>query len=368
MQHTITQLLSESSDFDEEKFKKYFTKLATKLRALEEYKYLPPKFSYAFETLLEFYDVALKEITHSDSKQRLIKTSYNKRMSRKSISRSSSSGSSMNSSMMGYYGSRNKRAKQHNRSTYSNNSNKSSKSKVSKSGNRNYTTTRKGTKSGTGVRLRNTAKGKYLIIMFYLGHRGHSKSHGGSTISSMNSSIDRTQRVINEISDTDSDEALERRHRRERVKTEEKKTRKYKFQDGQFNRGAKINDAYGNPKITMIQTTQNFNTITNNTNIIDTSGFPDLKTEKVANRLIKRKKNASEIGYLNFPSRSTQKIRQMQEESNNYNNSRDLITMQKEVLQKAGITGGALTQFKKRKQRRLIKQLMEENENNYGSQ
>lgn len=112
----------------------------------------------------------------------------------------------------------------------------------------------------------------------------------------------------------------------------------------------------------MIQTTQNFNTITNNTNIIDKSAFPDLKNEKVSNRLLKRKKNASEIGYLNFPNRSSQKIKQIQDD---IMISKNLQRLKNEMVQKSLAVGGALTQFKKRKQRRMIKQMMEQ-ESGYG--
>jgi glutaredoxin 2 len=114
---------------------------------------------------------------------------------------------------------------------------------------------------------------------------------------------------------------------------------------------------YKDPPITMIQTTQNFNTITNNTNIIDKSSFPDLTTEKVANRLLKRKKNASEMGYLNFPNRSPQKINQIQDE---IRINKNLERLKNEMVQKSLAVGGAVTQFKKRKQRRMIKKMMDQ--------
>ena len=47
----MTQLLSDSSMFEEDKFRKYFMKMVTRMRELEKVKYLPPKFSYAYENL-----------------------------------------------------------------------------------------------------------------------------------------------------------------------------------------------------------------------------------------------------------------------------------------------------------------------------
>ena len=114
--------------------------------------------------------------------------------------------------------------------------------------------------------------------------------------------------------------------------------------------------------ITMIQTTQNFNTITDNSGLLDNPEFPNLKAEKVANRLLKRKKNASEIGYLNFPNRSTQKIKQLNED---ILVNKNIQKLKNEMLQKSQAVGGALTQFKKRKQRRIIKQMMDQ-DSSYG--
>jgi hypothetical protein len=117
----------------------------------------------------------------------------------------------------------------------------------------------------------------------------------------------------------------------------------------------------------MNKTAQNFNTIANNAYSGNGFGqFPDLKSEKVANRLLKRQKNGSEIGYLNFPSRSTNKIKQMHNEDELMKKN-NLVSLKNEMMQRSAAVGGALTQFKKKKQRRMIKQLMEENAGNYGS-
>eukprot|EP00344_Euplotes_crassus_P000570 CAMPEP_0197014194 /NCGR_PEP_ID=MMETSP1380-20130617/69275_1 /TAXON_ID=5936 /ORGANISM="Euplotes crassus, Strain CT5" /LENGTH=45 /DNA_ID= /DNA_START= /DNA_END= /DNA_ORIENTATION= len=40
--------------------------------------------------------------------------------------------------------------------------------------------------------------------------------------------------------------------------------------------------------------------------------------------------------------------------------------LKNEMIQKSAAVGGALTQFKKRKQRRMIKQMMNEENNGYG--
>lgn len=361
MQHSIVQLLTENSEFDELRLRKYFTKLVTKLRSLEQYKYLPPKFSYAFETLLEHCEVELKDISTNDSGQRLIKTSYNKRKNRKSNSRSSScSGSSVGSSMLGYYKQTKKGKKKMNKTTYSSGSEMSSSSKRKRAHSRDYNTTRKVIKSGPGFRLIHKKKGKGCSFKPIV-NRKKSKSNKGSTISSINSSLDHPSNVIGEMSDSDSDELTDKRRRRQRVKTEEKKFRKYNLKNNANNQP---NSNLGNPQITMIQTTQNFNTITNNTNMMmESKGFPELKTEKVSDRLLKRKKDTSEIGYLNFPNRSTRKINKMHQDSA----SQDLTHLKNEMIQKSVGVGGALTQFKKRKQRRLIKQLMEDTANGYGS-
>lgn len=71
-------------------------------------------------------------------------------------------------------------------------------------------------------------------------------------------------------------------------------------------------------------------------------GFPNLKTEKVADRLLKRKTNTSEIGYLNFPNRSSHKIKQMHQDTA----SQDFTHLKNEMIQKSIAVGGALTQFK----------------------
>lgn len=162
-----------------------------------------------------------------------------------------------------------------------------------------------------------------------------------SSLSSVNSSIHTPGGVINEISDSESED-FEAKLRKKRVKTEEKKTRKH-------NKDSKSSHLY---------------TITNNTNIIYNSAFPDLKTEKVANRLMKRKtKNSSEIGYLNFPVRSTQKIQQIKNETMM---NKNISKLKQEMFKKSAAIGGALTQFKKRKQRRMIKQMLNEENSSYG--
>lgn len=51
----------DSKQFNEDTFKHIFTKLVVKLRSLEDYKHLPPKFSCAYEELLNFYDIDLDE-------------------------------------------------------------------------------------------------------------------------------------------------------------------------------------------------------------------------------------------------------------------------------------------------------------------
>jgi len=102
MQHTVVQFLEQSDEFDHDRFKRYFVKLVMRLHSLEEYKYLPPKYSCAYDSLLTHFRIDKKEYAPSNSKQRLIKTSYNKRASRKSRSRSSSRDSST-SSMLQYY-------------------------------------------------------------------------------------------------------------------------------------------------------------------------------------------------------------------------------------------------------------------------
>lgn len=161
MQHSIVQLLTENQEFDELRLRRYFTKLVTKLRALEQYKYLPPKFSYAYETLLEHFEVELKDVSSNDTGQRLMKTSYNKRTNRKSKSRSSScSGSSVGSSIRGYYQQTKKGKRRMNKTTYSSGSEMSNSSKRKRAHSRDYNTTRKVIKSGPGFRLIHKKKGK----------------------------------------------------------------------------------------------------------------------------------------------------------------------------------------------------------------
>ena len=70
------------------------------------------------------------------------------------------------------------------------------------------------------------------------------------------------------------------------------------------------------------------------------------------------------MGYLNFPNRSTQKIKQA---STELLANQNLEKLKKEMIQKSAGVGGALTQFKKRKQRRIIQQMMNEDNSNYGS-
>lgn len=106
-----------------------------------------------------------------------------------------------------------------------------------------------------------------------------------------------------------------------------------------------IQNNYGNPKITMIKTTQNFNTITTNTNVVVDNPFPGLGSQKASNRLLKRKINHSQ----------------------NEPNPHEIRSQKEEMQQKSAGVGGALTQFKKRKQRRIIRELMEETANGYGN-
>ena len=287
----------------------------------------------------------LPDYSQDGSQGRLIKTSYNKRMSRKSSrgsrgSRGSRSSGSSNGSMMGYFRKGTKRRM--NKTTYSSDSSMSNCSRHNQSMRRKYKTSRKKLKSGAGVRIRTSKKGKVFSINFCLGRRPtHTKSMKESSLSSVNSSIHTPGGVINEISDSESED-FEARLRKKRVKTEEKKTRKH-------NKDSKSSHLY---------------TITNNTNIIYNSAFPDLKTEKVANRLMKRKtKNSSEIGYLNFPVRSTQKIQQIKNETMM---NKNISKLKQEMLKKSAAIGGALTQFKKRKQRRMIKQMLNEENSSYG--
>lgn len=165
MQHSVTQLLSNNPEFDEDRLKRYFTKLVAKLRMLEEYKYLPPKYSCAFDTLLDFYGVDLKELTSQSSNQRLIKTSYNKRTKRKgNNSNSSSSGSSMTGSMLGYYKRTSKKKSRVNRTQHSSDSSVSSTSKYKRAVSRENRTTRKITKSGHGIRIKQHKRGKVYCL------------------------------------------------------------------------------------------------------------------------------------------------------------------------------------------------------------
>eukprot|EP00344_Euplotes_crassus_P011070 CAMPEP_0197019316 /NCGR_PEP_ID=MMETSP1380-20130617/80629_1 /TAXON_ID=5936 /ORGANISM="Euplotes crassus, Strain CT5" /LENGTH=159 /DNA_ID=CAMNT_0042446709 /DNA_START=181 /DNA_END=658 /DNA_ORIENTATION=- len=159
-------------------------------------------------------------------------------------------------------------------------------------------------------------------------------------MSSVKSSLNSHEDIIDERTDSESDE-LNQTDYKKRRQIEEKKI-------GRTGKGdSKSSHLY---------------TITNNTNIIYNSAFPNLKTEKVANRLVKRKmENTSEIGYLNFPNRSAQKISQM---SNEPLMKKNMARQNNEILQKSAGIGGALTQFKKKKQRRMIKQMM--NEDNSG--
>jgi len=41
----MAQILSENNQFDENRFQRYFTKMITRMKELEQVKYLPPKFT-----------------------------------------------------------------------------------------------------------------------------------------------------------------------------------------------------------------------------------------------------------------------------------------------------------------------------------
>lgn len=111
----------------------------------------------------------LPDYSQDGSQGRLIKTSYNKRMPRKSSrgsrgSRGSRSSCSSNGSMMGYFRKGTKRRM--NKTTYSSDSSMSNCSRHNQSMRRKYKTSRKKLKSGTGVRIRTSKKGKVFRIKF----------------------------------------------------------------------------------------------------------------------------------------------------------------------------------------------------------
>ncbi|CAI2369762.1 unnamed protein product [Moneuplotes crassus] len=328
VQHSMTEMLSEEAKFDEYRFKKYFVKIITRMRELERAKYLPPKFSYAFENLCEHYNIELPEYTQTNSNQRLIKTSYNKRL-KKSSSKGSSSASSTTGSMLGYF---RKNRPKYNKSIYSSESSMSVNSRTGRIP--KHKTSRKNLRSGKGVRIRLTKKKNKRI---------HTKSVQGHSMSSVNSSINSPGGVINERSDSESEGM---------AKTEYQK----------FETASKAPKRPLRSSAKEVSKSSNHYSIPNKTAY--NSAFPNLKTEKVSNRLVKRKnKDPSEIGYLNFPTRSTHKISQM---SNEALMKKNMEKLKNEMLQKSAAVGGALTQFKKRKQRRMIKQMMNEENNGYG--
>lgn len=131
---------------------KYFVKIITRMRELERVKYLPPKFSYAFENMCEHYNIELPEYSQSNSKQRLIKTSYNKRLKRSS-SKGSSSASSTTGSMLGYF---RKNRPNYKNTVYSSDSSMSVNSRTGRM--KKHKTSRKNLRSGKGVRVRLTKK------------------------------------------------------------------------------------------------------------------------------------------------------------------------------------------------------------------